>query len=205
MPTSGCASAASTSTFRGCPSQSTLMDCQMADAYAPDLGVGTARQQALGGSQAVVGDIEGSAVHVEGHDPPAVAGLDLRAHMLLVQIATTAGVLFFAVTGLVYRHGSFPIRRVGNPRNRIVHQPGGPGDSAYSTSSRRGGHDRLCDGASPRPTTSSTGRNLRSDLSRAGLPRWLRERRPATPNSVSRPMDLSGHETARRRRGASSR
>jgi hypothetical protein len=97
----------------------------MADAYAPDLGVGTARQQALGGSKGVVGDLEGPAVHVESHDPPAVARLDLRAHTLLVQIATTAGVLFFAVTGLAYRHCSFPIRRVGNPRNRIVHQPGG--------------------------------------------------------------------------------
>src|ERR1700722_12541634 len=89
------------------------MDCRIADADAPDLGVGTAGQQALGGGQGIVRDLEDSAVHVEGHDPPAVAGVDLRAHVLIVESSATAGMLFFAVARLGSRHGCSPIWRGG--------------------------------------------------------------------------------------------
>jgi hypothetical protein len=85
------------------------MDCRVPDADTPDLGVGTAGQQALGGSQRILGDLEGSSVHVEGHDPPAVAGLDLRAHVLLVKGGAAPGMLFFAVPGLGSRHNFSPV------------------------------------------------------------------------------------------------
>jgi hypothetical protein len=76
------------------------MDCRMADADAPDLGIGIAGQQALGRRQGIVRDFEGTAVHVDGHDPPEVASLDLRAHVLLVESVPAAGMFFFAVPGL---------------------------------------------------------------------------------------------------------
>jgi hypothetical protein len=98
------------------------MDCRVADADAPDLGVGTAGQQALGSSQRILCDLEGSGVHVECNDPPAVTGLDLRAHLLLVKGGAAAGMLFFAIPGMGSRHGRSPVRRDKNTVKGIVQQ-----------------------------------------------------------------------------------
>ncbi len=73
------------------------MDGRAADTDAPDLGIGMACQQALGGCQGVFGHLEGSAVHVKGHHLAVIAGLHLGAHVLLVKSRAAAGVLFFAV------------------------------------------------------------------------------------------------------------
>ncbi len=43
--------------------------------------------------------------NIEGHDPPAVVRLDLRAHVLLVENGAAARVLFFVIAGLMHRHG----------------------------------------------------------------------------------------------------
>src|SRR5688572_6885693 len=44
------------------------MDGGMADPDAPDLSVGTAREQALGGRQRVPSYFEGAGIDVDGHD-----------------------------------------------------------------------------------------------------------------------------------------
>ena len=86
------------------------MDGRVADADAPDLGIGVAGQQALGSGQGIIRHLEGAGVHVEGHDLAAIAGLHLGAHLLLVKGGAAAGMLFFAVAGLGFRHGVFPIK-----------------------------------------------------------------------------------------------
>src|SRR5947209_3822975 len=84
------------------------MDGRVADADAPDLGIGVAGQQALAGGQGIFRHLEGSTVHVEGHDLSVIAGLHLGTHVLLVKGRAAAGMLFFAVARLRFRHGDAP-------------------------------------------------------------------------------------------------
>jgi hypothetical protein len=87
------------------------MDCRVADADAPNLGIRVAGQQPLRGRQGVVGHLEGPGIYVEGHDLAVIAGLHLGTHVLLVESCATPGMLFFAVAGLGLRHGFSPIGR----------------------------------------------------------------------------------------------
>jgi hypothetical protein len=85
------------------------MNGRVADADTPDLGIGVAGQQTLGGCQGILGHLEGSSVDVEGHDPTVIAGLHLGTYMLLVKGCAAAGMLFFAVAELGSRHGDSPL------------------------------------------------------------------------------------------------
>jgi hypothetical protein len=54
------------------------MNGQVPDPDAPDLGIGMTREEALGGGQGVIRDLEGTGVHVDGPDLAVITGLQLR-------------------------------------------------------------------------------------------------------------------------------
>jgi hypothetical protein len=96
------------------------MDGGVADADAPDLGIGVAGQQALGGVQGIFRHLEVAGVHVEDQDLAVITGFHLRTHALLVKGCAAAAMLLFAVAGLGFRHCSSPVRREGHALSPIV-------------------------------------------------------------------------------------
>jgi hypothetical protein len=101
------------------------MDRAMADADAPNLGVGAAGKQTAGRGQRIFPHLKRPGVYVKGHDLPLVAGLHLGAHLLFVECCAAAGVLLLAIPWLGSRHGFSPVLCLGNFHKRILLQPAG--------------------------------------------------------------------------------
>src|SRR3954464_14074096 len=80
------------------------MDARGADTDAPDRRIGAASQQTPRGRQDVVGNLERSAFDVDRDDLAVIAGLDLGADLLFIQLLSSTRVFFFAVACL--RHCS---------------------------------------------------------------------------------------------------
>lgn len=84
------------------------MNASMADPNEPNLCVGTAREQAIGGLKRLIGDLEFTGFYVDGNDPTVVAGFDLGTNSLLIDFRSKASVFFFGETWLPDCHGVSP-------------------------------------------------------------------------------------------------
>lgn len=71
------------------------MNAAMPDPDKPNLGVGVAGEQSLGGSKRLVGYFEFSGIDVNGDDPADVARFNLRAHALVVDRGSETSVFLF--------------------------------------------------------------------------------------------------------------
>ena len=80
------------------------VDGRVTDPDAPDLGVRVMGQEAIAGSEAVLGELEGATVDVDGNNLAAIAGFDLWAHLSFVEFGAEPSVLFFAVARLADGH-----------------------------------------------------------------------------------------------------
>src|SRR5439155_10992015 len=80
------------------------MDSAITDSHHPDLGAGNPFEQFVARFQLIGINGELSSLDVDGEKLAFVAGLELRADIVLVNGITTAGELFLAVTALCGGH-----------------------------------------------------------------------------------------------------
>jgi hypothetical protein len=80
------------------------MNGSMSDANDPRLGIGNALKEAIGCVQNFVCDFKGSGFDVDRDNLAMITLLDLGTHLRLINLITTLGKLFLAVSGLSNCH-----------------------------------------------------------------------------------------------------
>ena len=76
------------------------IDGGVADSDVIRLGIGQTGEQTIACRPKVIVHLEGPGVDVDSHDLAAIAGLDERANLPLVDLIPSAGVFFFGIPGL---------------------------------------------------------------------------------------------------------
>jgi hypothetical protein len=83
-----------------------------ADAHSPWLRIRMMREEAIRGSEYIVGNLERAGLDVDGDDPTLVLILHERAYVTLVDLLTAAGELLLAIARTSASHHALPAHLV---------------------------------------------------------------------------------------------
>jgi hypothetical protein len=82
-----------------------MIDRRIPDANVPNLRVGKPGQQSLAGGKGIVSLLKFAALDVKGDNTARITGRDLRFHLPLIDLLTSAGVFVLRVSRFSHRHG----------------------------------------------------------------------------------------------------